>query len=96
MSFLANIPGPKVAGINIVTGKGSKITDPFGVFKDPPPPPPPSPQTWGQPWQGGNAPGAASRAAAAAAGTTPAPQPSTKPVTGLNDDETLGVTGAAG
>lgn len=67
MSFAGAFPNaPKVGGINLVTGGGSKITDPLGIFKTTPPPPPVVYPTTGGPWQGTSTSGSKTLSADAA------------------------------
>ncbi len=65
MSFIQAGQGPHIGKINLLSGAGSKETDPLGLFKQPPPPPPPP----GPDWQVN--PNSAQQAAAAVAGSTP-------------------------
>lgn len=70
-AIFSGIGGPKVGGINLITGGGSKATDPLGLFKDKPvpdmPPPPPGPQPWVAPKDVASSSGSSGANAAAAA-----------------------------
>lgn len=59
--------------INLLTGAGSKITDPLGLYPAPPqaPMPPPPPASGFIPWTGNSKSDTASQRAAAAVAGTP-------------------------